>query len=214
MAARLLSEVRFASLLAYSPRGQTDMDRRSRGVRDQVKHDKDGIIALAAQRIRERWGSLGIEEFLGPDVLLIPAPRSAPLLDARALWPGRRICEELLRRDLAADIAPYLERHTAVPKAAFAAQGQRTKAQRHSETLRVVAPVALPPHRVLTIVDDFVTTGAMLLACASLVATALPASIVLCLGLVRRVESVAEILEPCAGTIAYDPDTGDTWREP
>jgi hypothetical protein len=82
------------------------MDRRSRAVRDQVEHDKDGIIALAAQRIHERWGSLGIEDFLGPDVLLVPAPRSAPLIDPRALWPGRRICEELVGRGLAAEILP------------------------------------------------------------------------------------------------------------
>ncbi len=214
MAARLLSEVRFASLLAYSPRGQTDIDRKSRRVHDQVKHDKDGIIALAAQRIQEQWGSLGIEDFLGPDTLLIPAPRSAPLIDARALWPGHRICEELVGRGLGADIFPCLERHEAVPKAAFAGPGQRIKAQRHMETLQVATTLSLRSHHVITIVDDFVTTGAMLLACASLVAAAFPSSTVICLGLVRRLESVSELLSPCTGLITFDSATGNTWREP
>jgi hypothetical protein len=214
VAAPLLSEVRFASLLAYSPRGQTEMDRKSRGVRDQVKQDKDGIIALAAQRIQERWGSLGIEDFLGPDALLVPAPRSAPLIDERALWPGRRICEELVGRGLAADLSPCLERHTAVPKAAFAAPGQRTRAQRHVETLHVSTPLIHRPHRVITIVDDFVTTGAMLIACASLVSAAFRSSTIACFGLVRRLESVSELLAPCSGCITLDEATGDTWREP
>jgi predicted phosphoribosyltransferase len=82
------------------------------------------------------------------------------------------------------------------------------------DTMRVMVPIPIRASRIITVVDDFVTTGAMLLACASLVRAAIPSSAVLCLGLVRRLETVSELLTPCAGVIAYDAITGDTWREP
>ncbi len=211
---QLLSEIRFASFLAYSPRGKSENDRKSREIRDGIKQDQRRLIELAAQRIEQRWDQLGFEAFLGPDVLLVPVPRSAPLSTPETLWPGRRICEELVARKLGKDILACLERHTPVPKAAFALPGERTKAQRHSETMRVLPPLILPEHRVLLAVDDFVTSGSMLLASASLLGAAFPGSTVLAFGLVRTSETVAELIDPCVGRITYDQDSGLTRRRP
>jgi hypothetical protein len=214
VATRLLSRVAFASLLSYSPRGTSEQDRRSRSVRDNVKHDRASVIALAAARIKERWGSLGIEEFLGPDALLVPAPRSAPLKSPDALWPGLRICQELVEAKLGVDIMICLERHTAVPKAAFAGHGQRTKAQGHFDTVHVLPQLFVPTQRVITIVDDFVTSGAMLLAMASHVSHAFPSSEIRCFGRVRTMESVSDILSPSTGIITLVANTGETRRRP
>ena len=213
MTTRLLSEVRFASLLNYSPRGETDLEARSRRVRDNVKRDLGGVLALAAQRIQERWDELPFADFLGSDFVLIPAPRSAPLSPG-ALWPSMRICEELFRRKLGRDITPCLERTSAVPKSAFAGKGERTRAQAHFDSLRAIAPLLLPEHRVITIVDDVVTTGAMLLACASHVSLLYPGSKIHAFGLLRPSDEMVEILAPCAGRISLVAGTGETRRRP
>ena len=210
----LLSEIQFASFLVYSPRGQSDRDSKSREVRDGVKHDRRGVIALAAQRIREQWPLPGFEEFFGSDVLLVPVPRSAPLSAPEALWPGHRICEELAKRGLGGEILPCLARHTPVPKATFAAKGERTVAQQHADTMRVDRPLLVPDHRLILAVDDFVTSGSMLLASTSLLSAAFPGSTVLAFGLVRTMESVGELIDPCVGRITYDPSSGLTRRRP
>jgi hypothetical protein len=210
----LLSEIEFASFLAYSPYGQSEIDRKSLRVRDGVKHDREGIIALAAQRMRARWSELDMKMFLGPDVLLVPAPRSAPLASPQDLWPSLRICEELIAHGFGAGILPCLERHTPVPKAAFAAPGERPKAQHHFETMRVAGSLLVPDHRLILAVDDFVTTGGMLLASVSLLADRFPGSNVAAFGLVRRVDSVSEIIAPCVGRITRDAVSGTTRRVP
>ena len=210
----LRSEVRFASFLAYSPRGESERDRQSREIRDAVKFDQRGAIARAALRISERWSGLGMEEFLGGDVLLVPAPRSAPLSAPEALWPSRRICEELLAQRLGIGILPCLERIMAVPKAAFAKPGERTKALGHSETMRVSTTLLPLAHRMILVVDDIVTSGSMLLASTSLVADAFPGSTVLAFGLVRTIDSASELIDPCVGRISLDPVSGLTRRRP
>lgn len=210
----LRSEVPFASFLAYSPRGTSERDLKSREIRDAIKQDRRDLIALAALRLRERLDEFGLGEFLGDDVLLIPAPRSAPLSAPEALWPAKRICEELLEKNLGNDILPCLERRVAVPKAAFAKPGERTRAQRHFETMRVV-PGQLPPdHRHILVVDDFVTTGSMLLAASSLISDAFPGSRVLAFGLVRPGESVDQFIVPAKGLITLDASNGSTRRVP
>lgn len=209
----LPSEIAFASFLVYSPRGTTDLDRRSRGVRTAVKEDKDGVLALAARRLQEGWDQLTIKEFLGRDVLLVPAPRSAPLSSPGALWPGRRICEELAAAGLGLEVLPCLERHTAVPKAAFAAPGERTKALGHFETMRVRRELIVPEHRAILVVDDIVTSGSMLLASVAHVQAAFPGSRVLAFGLVRTVETVEAMIAPCEGRITLEA-SGLTRRRP
>lgn len=214
MTAPLLSEVRFASLLDYSPRGSAEQDKRSRTLRDQVKQDRGGVIALAAKRIQERWDELEFGDFLGTDTVLVPAPRSAPLKSNDALWPARRICEELSRLLLGIEIFPCLERTEAVPKSAFAAKGERTKAERHFETLRVNEKFLVSRYGHITVVDDFVTTGSMLLACASRLDQAYPDCKIVGFSLVRRVDDVKELLNPCTGLITWDVRTGETRRRP
>jgi hypothetical protein len=70
--ASLLSEVRYASFLVYSPRGTSDVSVRSRQVRDRVKGDHPGDIEQIAARIAADGNPCA--PILGPDVALVPAP--------------------------------------------------------------------------------------------------------------------------------------------
>jgi len=199
---RLLSEVEFGTFLVYSPRGKSETSKKSRKNRDNVKQDKPGFLKTAVDRLKDVLSSAGLEEFLGPQVTLVPAPRSAPLVGKDALWPGLRICEELVKCGLGKEILPCLSRTKKVAKSAFAAPGERAGVQEHLESMEVerllVAPVAI------TVVDDFVTKGATLLAAATLVKDAFPSSAVRVFALVRTMGLIPDVertVEPCKGRI-------------
>lgn len=143
-------------------------------------------------------------EFFGDQVTLVPAPRSAPLPEG-ALWPSLDICQAMVARGLAAATLPCVERTEAVPKSAFAKPGERPTPQRHYDTMAAEAQLEVPA--TLVVVDDFVTKGSTLLAAASRVAEAFPASNVLAFALVRTkgiVPEIDAILEPCIGEITYE----------
>jgi len=137
-------------------------------------------------------------------ITLVPAPRSAPLFEG-ALWPAKRICDELVRRHLGREVYPCLKRIEAVPKSAFAQPGSRPDARKHLRSIEMLPSLAPPP--VITIVDDVVTKGATLLAAASHISSAFPGAVVRAFAVVRTmglVPEVEEVIDPCIGRIRWD----------
>jgi hypoxanthine phosphoribosyltransferase len=150
---------------------------------------------------------------LGPDVTLVPCPRSSLLVEG-ALWPGRLIADELVRAGLGRQVIASLERIEAVPKSAFQAQGERPDARRHYETMRATPDLAATTR--ITVVDDFVTKGNTLLAAASRLAEVYPGSTVTVFALVRTKglqPEVENIIEPCVGRI-WERYAGEADRQP
>jgi hypothetical protein len=208
--ASLLSSVSFASLLTYSPRGTSELSIRSRQVRDAIKSARWDVLDRCVVRIVERGG---LEPFLGPDVILVPAPRSAPIRDAGTLWPAERICTRFVDAGLGRDVSCCLVRTSAVPKSAFAMPGERPTATLHRDTMTVHGSL-LPPDR-MTVVDDVVTKGATLLAAVSLLSEAFPDSEIRAFAVLRTMgltENIESILDPCEGTIRWDAQ--DAHRNP
>ena len=108
---------------------------------------------------------------------------------------------------------PTLQRTRAVPKSAFAAPGQRPEVQFHVESLAVTDPL-IPPGPLL-LVDDVVTKGRTLLACATALATAFPGVEIRGFALIRTtglVPEVAKIAWPVVGDLSLDGH--DAVREP
>lgn len=209
----LLSSVPFASLLVYSPRGRSEVSRHSRRVRDAVKQGRLDVLEDAAARAQALLGSKGLDAFLGPDVVLVPAPRSSPLTKG-ALWPAERICQVLSQHGLGRDVIPSLRRTVAVPKSAFARSGERPDAQRHYDTM-AVEPILLLRTARMTVVDDVITKGATLLAGASRLAEAWPDADVRTFALLRTmglIPDIDRVVDPCVGVIVAHGD--DAEREP
>ena len=70
--------------------------------------------------------SSALRKVLGSDVLVVPCPRSAPLLPG-ALWPAKEICAALASHNLAAGVAEILERIKPVQKSSTALSKDRPK---------------------------------------------------------------------------------------
>ena len=157
-----------------------------------------------------------LDEFLAPDVMLVPCPRSAPFppKQSPALWVPHRICERLQMEGYGSWILPILTRVVAVKKSAFAAPGERPTPKRHMETMEVFHSLDAPER--ITLVDDVVTKGATLLGGASLLASAFPGADIRAFALVRTtglVPEVTRLVDPVVGTISLDA-WGEAERNP
>lgn len=226
----MLSELAFGALLAYSPNGapRDEPGRSSRSYVAALKNDSvyrgEPAVELAVRRLREERPASLLSMF-GERVVLVPAPRSAPFpsrdLDVPLrgttqdfLWVPRRICEALVERGLAATWQPLLVRRQRVPRSSAVQAADRPLPQMHFDSLSLADQ--LPHGSRLVIVDDIVTRGSTLLACASRLQHAFPDVQVEGFALVRSIsnpQEFKEILEPVRGTIRLR-EKGDTIRRP
>ena len=170
------------------------------------------MISRIVERMVSHFESTPLSAVLGSDVLLIPAPRSAPLVSG-GLWPGLLICRALVKAGFGCDVLTCLDRVEAVPKSAYQAPGGRPTARRHWETISV-DPEFVAAQRI-TLVDDFVTKGNTLLGAASRLVETFTGKVVNTFALVRtkgRQAEIEAIIDPCLGVIRRLGDEAD--REP
>jgi hypothetical protein len=209
----LLSEVQFGAFLVYSPRGKSPESQASRTNCYGVKQDRPGTIAAAVAALAADFPRTDLNAVLGPNVTLVPAPRSTPLVKG-ALWPAYRVAEELVRKGLGREALPLARRERAVSKSAFAAAGMRPTPQEHLDSLSIRPELSAA--RRITVVDDVITKGATTLAVASLLQSQFPFSEVRVFALVRTMSfqpDIATTRDPVVGTIRLN-DWGDAVREP
>jgi hypothetical protein len=177
------------------------VSKKSRDVCYSMKNDSNSAIAQLVERLHKDFDGTDLKEVLGPDVTLIPAPRSAPLVDG-ALWPARRISEELVKRGLGREVLPIVKRSKAVPKSSHAAAGARATVEQHIESLSLDNLLSNPKR--VTIIDDVVTKGRTLLATGTLLEERFPEAQHGAFALIRTMglqPDVAKIVDPCVGYI-------------
>lgn len=209
----MVSEIPYGALLAYSPRGQAEVSRRSQDVCYRLKGGDPTTLQRAVQLLREHIATGGVlSPFFGPRVALVPTPRSAPLVQG-ALWPAEVICRAIADAGLAGSVVPCLRRTVAVQKSARAPRGERPQVSRHFESLAVQPMVGITER--IVIVDDVITKGSTALAAASRLAEIYPDADMKVFALVRTkglVPDIDRILDPTTGIVRLVGDEGD--RQP
>jgi hypothetical protein len=172
------------------------------------------MSAYVARRLREEIQGTDLDGWFGPNVTLVPAPKSSKLLP-HSLWPAQRLCDAFINEGLGASSLPCLVRTVAVPKAATSRTMDRTRPRRHLETMEVQGALVGATDEIL-VVDDVVTRGATLLAAVSLLQVALANARVRGFAVVRTMSAAVDldrIVEPCSGEIRL-LGNGQTRRTP
>jgi predicted amidophosphoribosyltransferase len=132
---------------------------------DSIYADGLPISRYAARRIRETIFQTPLATILTPTAVLVPAPKSG-VHKSGALWPSERIARALVAEGFGREVRACLRRKTDVRKAAWN-PGNRPSVQEHIESMEIVPDLVLASSDVV-LVDDIVTEGAMLMACATL----------------------------------------------
>jgi len=205
----------YYSFALYASRGENEPSLRSKRLCAGIKRGSSNIIKKAVEIIESPTQENSIfKECLHPSVILVPAPKSSPLLNNDTLWVPKLICEELLSSGLAESVMPLLTRTEKVPKSAWASPGERPTVQKHLETIE--AQTDMLSTREITIVDDVITKGSTMLACAIKLQENYPNAQVRCFSLFRTVGfqgNIDSVSEPTKGTIELLP-SGEPKRAP
>jgi hypothetical protein len=169
-----LERLTCASWLIYATKGESEDARRIKALILAIKKDRiDGgtgqpIVRLVVERACERLGSAARTPF-GGDPVMVPVPGSA-LQKPHTVFPALRVCEELVRNGLGHDVAPVLTRSTAVRKSA--GSSERPSLMEHLSSFTLQKTFVAPSR--LVVVDDVVTSGTTMMACALKLADAFP----------------------------------------
>lgn len=203
------SEVEFASLVTYCPRGEGAEIRKSQTLMRQLKDNRmlraESAAAFVSRRLRE-ISPPPVLPFLAPDVALVPVPRSS-LQKLGALWPAFEIAQSLHAQGFGSRVLPCLRRHTAMSKAATASPKDRPRARAHFDSLEVVVPMDLPT--CVTLIDDVITRGAQMLGAAWRIWAARPDVVVRCFAVIRTIskpEEFSTVAAPCVGKVTLGRD--------
>jgi hypothetical protein len=201
-----LDSIWCASWLVYATRATDEQAKRVKNVILQVKtdrrHESSGvpIVRIVIERIVAQLDAEGRLVFAGRP-MLVPVP-GAGLTRPNSVWPARRICEELIRQGLGEDLLPVLNRVVAIPKSAGSVE--RPGLNQHVRSL-AVQPGTMPPSRLL-VVDDVVTSGTTIMACAVKLAQVFPNVPIrgFALARVQSTGNPGQVLEPAVERVVRD----------
>lgn len=176
------------------------------------------MLARVAERVRELAEDHPLRSVVPRDALLVPAPGRAPLAKD-AVWTPRQLAQALVREGVGARVAPLLRRTDPVRRSTGArTMAEREPPLRHFETIEVTTQLEdVETERSIVLVDDTVTTGSTLIACASRLASAFPHARITAFAAVRAdrhrsFQEASEVFEPAVETIRLTSDEGRPWR--
>ena len=202
----LLSELDFGSYLTYTPRPDTDLEKKAKNVMYYLKSERKigdpskPMSQYIAERINNSLCSLPFNDFFGEDVSLVPVPKSS-LTKADTLWVPLKITEAMSKVNMGS-CYPCLKRIAPVQKAAYASASQRPTAQTHFDSIDINS--ILPKPTKIVLIDDVITRGATMIGCASRLRSFFPEVPIKGFAVMRTMSGTSKftkIEDPCVGTI-------------
>lgn len=210
----MIEKITYGSLINYSPKGQSDLSKRSRFTCGAIKSCKPAYIANISESLK-REEAKALLDLLNMDRILVPIPRSG-LLKEDTIWPSMIIAEELLAHGFGKSIEPILSRQIPIIKSSQQiGADNRPSVQEQIESLLVKEELFL--HNKITLIDDVMTLGRTSYACAQKIHEAYPDSDISLFSVVRTqgiIKDIEAIFDPSIGEISYNENTGKTNRQP
>ncbi len=184
----------------------------------RLKQSDPRVTERIALRLSERLNEGMFESYFGPETTLVPAPGHAPPQSDTQQSSTMALAQALQLRHLGV-AKSLLRRVSKVNKAAWSPQGERPTLSDHYRTIQVVELPQLPigSHERMTIVDDVVTTGATLFACAARLMETFPDAEIVAFAAVRTlsgVDQIDEIVAPVENGRITLVGEDATWRQP
>ena len=216
-----ISQIDFGSFLTYSPYGGTDIEKRSRTARTNLKRDehinirsKQPLMSdYLADLIKKKLDTLPFASFFNENSVLIPAPSSS-LLQPNSLWVPERLANALVKAGLGKDVKSCLQRAEVVVKSSKVSSENRPKVIDHYNSM-VVQKILDEPKEIL-VIDDIVTRGSTLLGAVNRLVDAFPNARIRGFAFMRTITNSNEfekIVRPCTGKIILRED-GWSLRRP
>lgn len=213
-----ISKVKFASLLTYTPRGDSEKAKGAKAAMINLKNDNvlsSGILTseYIVQAMKREINTFPFADYFNSNVILVPVPKSS-LLKPGTLWVPERLTTALIKNGLGKSSEACLERIKAVPRSSGQRDGsKRPKALQHYESMRVKKVLFEPEEIVL--VDDVITRGSTIMGGVNRLSEAFPKAKIKAFAMMRVMsepEYFVDVEDPCVGTITMIGE--DTSREP
>lgn len=182
--------VPYATFADYSPKGTSAPSVKSQKACIALKQAKPDVLEAIATALQQPEAINAFSDFFGPNVTLVPAPRSSPLGEGH-LWPGLMIAQKLVEAGLAQNVLPCLKRIEPVPKSHLQVSGQRPDVQKHYDTM-MVEPQLLQPAKII-LIDDVISIGRTVFAGAMRLQEAFPNTEIRVFGILRTRGFIPEI---------------------
>lgn len=210
-----ISPLKYATVANYSPRGNSKLSKDSRDSCYRFKNGNAETLKRFAKYLKDQFEKSDVfNDFLGDDVVLVPAPSSS-LLVTGGLWPSQLIANELAKVGLAETVMSCLRRAYAIKKSSGSSHGNRPTVKEQYDSLVVKKREVFSPTRI-TIIDDVLTKGRTSFACALRLSEAFPDATIRVFAPIRTQglsDDIIEFIEPATGFITFD-GYGDVNRFP
>lgn len=202
-----ISKVEFASLLTYTPRGDSEKAKGAKTAMINLKNDNvlsSGILTseYIVQAMKREINTFPFADYFNSNVILVPIPKSS-LLKPGTLWVPERLTTALIKNGLGKSSEACLERIKAVPRSSGQRIGEnRPKAFQHYESMRVKKLLFEPEEIVL--VDDVITRGSTVMGGVNRLAEVYPDAKIRAFAMMRVMsdpDDFSDVEDPCVGTV-------------
>lgn len=212
-----MPSVRYGSLLNYSPRGKSEVSRKSQHTCAQIKSGRPDVITRVVELVGANYYENGLyKDFFGPETVFVPVPGSSIMLPSGSIWIPRLIADEFVKQGLGVSVVPYLKRVVSVSKSSFAAPGQRPTVKEHFKSIAIDAEqVQLFKPNTIVLIDDVLTKGRTIFASYARLRTVFADTPVLSFSAMRTqglIPNIDRLVDPSVGEISWDGD--ESRREP